>query len=123
MGFNEGYKTGAVTGNPMEGLLDAVNKKFQERNVRRAKDAEEEKSLTNELVKLTAIENVKSQYKQKEQLTEGLTKGTVQETTDTGTGTFEGTPFGEVGKRYKSINTKNISDPTGLTSEQQVQEP
>ncbi len=121
MGFNEGYKTGTVTGNPIEGLLDAVNKKFQERNIRRQKDAEEEKSLTNELVKLTAIENVKSKYKQQEQLTEGISKGTIQETTDIGKGTFEGTPFGEVGKRYKAINTKNAADPTGLSNEQQTQ--
>ena len=48
MGFREGYTTGTVAENPLEGLLDAVNKKFQERNVRRQKDAEEEKSLTNE---------------------------------------------------------------------------
>ena len=62
MAFREGYATGTMAGSPLEGLLSAVNKKFQERNTRRAKDAEEEKSLTSELVKLTAIENVKSKY-------------------------------------------------------------
>ena len=99
--FREGYATGTAAGSPFEGLLSAVNSKFKERQARRQKDADEERSLTNELVKLTALENVKSKYKKQEQLTEGIAKGDITETTDTGEGTFEGTPFGAAG-RYKT---------------------
>ena len=105
--FQEGYKTGAAVGSPYEGLLDAVNSKFKEREARRLKDSDEEKALTRELIKLTAMEKVKDKYAKEQQEQKSLLEGKIQETTETSEGTFEGTgtSFDALGKtkRYKSI--------------------
>ena len=120
-GFTEGVRAGTEMGSPLDGLFDVLKDSYARKMKEEQDYRTEQRNLKNKLTEVLGTEEIKSKYKKEEQLTEGLTKGTVQETTDMGKGTFEGTPFGEVGKRYKAINTKNATDPTGLTTEQQVQ--
>ncbi len=122
MGYIQGVQVGEQQGHPLEGLLKAVSGSYKRREEERKKQSDEERKLANELIKLTAVEKVKDRYAKEQQLTGGLTKGDIIETTEEGIGTFEGTPFGEVGKRYKAIKKGvDIADPSGLSNEQQLQ--
>ena len=100
--------------------------RFREAQARRYKEDQERKKEEGELQKSLLLLNKDYLYKQeleKEKAKEeraslipkGLAEGKITETEETGAGTFEGTPFGVVGKRFKPITTQTpvyLVDPT-----------
>jgi len=87
--------------------------RFQEAQVRRYKEDQQRRTEEAELSKALQVLNKDYLYKQelekakaeeerKNLLFKGQTEGRITETQETGEGTFEGTPFGAVGKRYKT---------------------
>ena len=95
--------------NPFGVILNSWNKAQSRRYEEDAARKKEEAELKNALISLgakaeydKAMEEEKGKGERKTGLLESLRKGEITETTETEQGTFEGTPFGVVGKRFKA---------------------
>lgn len=110
--------------NPFNAILSS----FQSAQARRYKEDAERKKEEAELSKALMVLQYKDNYdralekekakaekekfaleageKRKNILLEGQAGGKIAPTTETGAGTFEGTPFGAVGERFKAIDSK-----------------
>jgi hypothetical protein len=115
-GFSRGFEQGEnVAKNPFAVLLDSIGEGIARRRAEDKKRADEENALRQEIIKLGVKDTYDKALQKEKILSEGLIKGDIEETTDIGEGTFEGTPFGAVGKRYKrGINSESELKSTEL---------
>ncbi len=124
--FAQGAAVGAEVKkqNPLNTILSSFQaaqaRRYKEDQARKTEEAELSKALMvlqykDNYDRELAKENVKAekeksafgeQEKRKTGLLESIRKGEVASTTETGAGTFEGTPFGAVGERFKTGESK-----------------
>jgi hypothetical protein len=127
--FDQGVATAEAQNekNPFNLILgkfqESQARRYKEDSDRKKEEAELSKALQvlsyqknyeSELQKAKAEEEraqigVKAGEERKSGLLESVRKGEVAPTEETGTGTFEGTPFGMVGQRYKTGESPDLA--------------
>lgn len=113
--FMEGVATAQEQNkqNPFNIILgrfqEAQARRYKEDMERKKEEAELSKSLqilNKDYLYKTELEKFKAEEERKGLIPKGLAEGKITETEETGEGTFEGTPFGAVGKRFKARTTE-----------------
>ena len=113
------FAQGVIAGNEQQksNPFNLILGKFQEAQARRYKEDMDRHKEEAELSKALQVlsyqktyegELAKEKAKEEKQniLLKGQAEGKIQPTDETGAGTFEGTPFGAVGQRFKAIDSK-----------------
>ncbi len=108
--------------NPFSAILgsfqNAQARRYAEDQQRKKEEAELSKALQVLSYQKTyenELQKAKAEEERRNILSEGQAQGKITETSETGEGTFEGTPFGAMGKRFKINNTQTpvfLVDPT-----------